>query len=125
MKQAAALDLSYFEDAAFYDKLERAGARTSDRSRGNSDGGGIMFQRTIALISLASAVIWYSPWLFWDITVVTDDEGRALVKNFRFHAVVNRGSSPCRGATPFVSVDYKRFLVTLYRFCTVPLRVNK
>ena len=63
MKQAAALDLSYFEDAAFYDKLERARVQATDRVA-ILTAVGSMFQRTIALVSLASAVIWYSPWLF-------------------------------------------------------------
>jgi len=31
-----------------------------------------------------------------------------------------RGSSPCRGATPFVSVDYRDILGALYKFCTAP-----
>jgi hypothetical protein len=28
------------------------------------------------------------------------------------------GSSPCRGATPFLSVVYRDFFAALYRFCT-------
>jgi len=63
MEQAAALDLAYFEDASFYDKLERARVQATDRVA-ILTAVGSLFQRTISLISLASAVIWYSPWLF-------------------------------------------------------------
>jgi hypothetical protein len=28
------------------------------------------------------------------------------------------GSSPCRGAKPFVSISYKHIFQSLYRFCT-------
>lgn len=63
MQQAAALDLSYFEDSNFYDKLERARVQAMDRVVILTSIGSL-FQRSISLISLAAAVIWYSPWLF-------------------------------------------------------------
>jgi ATP-binding cassette subfamily B protein len=63
MNQAAALDLAYFEDPKFYDKLERARVQATDRVAILTVLGS-MFQRTISLIALATAVIWYSPWLF-------------------------------------------------------------
>jgi ATP-binding cassette subfamily B protein len=63
MNQAAVLDLSYFEDSDFYDKLERARVQATDRVI-ILTAIGSLFQRSISLISLAAAVIWYSPWLF-------------------------------------------------------------
>ena len=61
--QCARLDLSYFEDAAFYDKLERARVQATDRVA-ILNAMGTMVQRAIILTSLAVGVIWYSPWLF-------------------------------------------------------------
>jgi len=61
--QCARLDLSYFEDAEFYDKLERARVQATDRV-GILNVMGTMVQRVIVLVSLAAGVIWYSPWLF-------------------------------------------------------------
>ena len=63
MQQAAVLDLSYFEDAGFYDKLERARVQATDPVA-ILTAIGSLFQRSVSLISLAAAVIWYSPWLF-------------------------------------------------------------
>jgi ATP-binding cassette subfamily B protein len=63
MEQAAALDLSYFEEASFYDQLERARVQATDRVAILTAIGALL-QRSISLISLAGAVIWYSPWLF-------------------------------------------------------------
>lgn len=63
MQQSAALDLSYFEDATFHDKLERARVQATDRVV-ILTAIGSLFQRSISLVSLAGAVIWYSPWLF-------------------------------------------------------------
>ena len=59
----ARLDLSYFEDATFYDKLERARVQATDRVAVLS-AMGTLVQRSIVLVSLAAGVIWYSPWLF-------------------------------------------------------------
>jgi ATP-binding cassette subfamily B protein len=63
MEQAAGLDLSYFEEASFYDQLERARVQATDRVA-ILTATGTLLQRSISLISLAGAVIWYSPWLF-------------------------------------------------------------
>jgi ATP-binding cassette subfamily B protein len=64
IQKASSLDLSSFEDPSFYDRLERARVQATDRvmiltAMGN------LFQRVIVLVSMASAVIWYSPWLFF------------------------------------------------------------
>jgi ATP-binding cassette subfamily B protein len=61
--QCARLDLAYFEDAAFYDKLERARVQATDRVA-ILNAMGTLVQRVIALVSLAAGVIWYSPGLF-------------------------------------------------------------
>ena len=59
---AATLDLRHFEDPAFYDRLERAQRQTTGRI-------GLLTQvlsvgqDSVTLVSLASAVLFYSPWL--------------------------------------------------------------
>ncbi|HEX3582714.1 MAG TPA: ABC transporter ATP-binding protein [Thermoanaerobaculia bacterium] len=62
IRHAATLDLSHFEDAAFYDQLERAQRQTTGRI-------GLLGQilslgqDAVTFISLAGAVLLYSPWL--------------------------------------------------------------
>ncbi len=63
IQHASELDLSSFEDPAFYDRLERARVQATDRVI-ILTAIGSLFQRMISLVSLAGAVIWYSPWLF-------------------------------------------------------------
>ena len=63
IEHASRLDLASFENPAFYDRLERARVQATDRVI-ILTAVGSLFQRTISLISLAGAVIWYSPWLF-------------------------------------------------------------
>ena len=59
---AATLDLRHFEDPTFYDRLERAQRQTTGRI-------GLLTQvlsvgqDSVILVSLASAVLFYSPWL--------------------------------------------------------------
>jgi ATP-binding cassette subfamily B protein len=59
---AGSLDLHYFEDPAFFDRLERAQRQTTGRI-------GLLTQLltlgqdSVTLISLASAILFYSPWL--------------------------------------------------------------
>jgi len=64
IEQASRLDLSSFEDPSFYDRLERARVQATDRVVILTSIGSL-FQRTLSLISLSAAVIWYSPWLFF------------------------------------------------------------
>ena len=59
----ARLDLAYFEDSEFYDKLERARAQATDRVA-ILGAMGTLVQRAIVLTSLAAGVIYYSPLLF-------------------------------------------------------------
>jgi len=59
---AGSLDLHHFEDPAFFDRLERAQRQTTGRI-------GLLTQLltlgqdSVTLISLASAILFYSPWL--------------------------------------------------------------
>ena len=63
MQHAATLDLACFEDANFYDKLERARVQATDRI-GMLTALGSLVQRGVTLISLAAGLVYYSPWLF-------------------------------------------------------------
>jgi ATP-binding cassette, subfamily B, bacterial len=63
MKHAAAIDLAAFEDAAFYDTLERARVQATDRVALLTSMGSLV-QRTVGLAALAASVVYYSPWLF-------------------------------------------------------------
>ncbi|HEX3110915.1 MAG TPA: ABC transporter ATP-binding protein [Thermoanaerobaculia bacterium] len=62
IRHAATLDLSHFEDSAFYDQLERAQRQTTGRI-------GLLgqilslAQDAVTFASLAGAVLLYSPWL--------------------------------------------------------------
>jgi len=62
MEHAAALDLSHFEDPAFYDHLERARRQTTSRIGLLAQLLGIG-QDGLTLISLGVALVVYSPWL--------------------------------------------------------------
>ncbi|HWQ55279.1 MAG TPA: ABC transporter ATP-binding protein [Bryobacteraceae bacterium] len=63
MAHGARLDLTSFEDPVFYDKLERARVQATDRI-GMLNAMGRLLQQSITLISLAAAVVYYSPVLF-------------------------------------------------------------
>jgi len=62
LKHAASLDLQAFEDATFYDMLERARAQATDRTELLTSFGAAV-QRLVTLISLASSVAYYAPGL--------------------------------------------------------------
>ncbi|MGC2697326.1 MAG: ABC transporter ATP-binding protein [Candidatus Angelobacter sp.] len=59
---AGSLDLHYFEDPAFYDRLERAQRQTTGRI-GLLAQLLVIGQDSVTLVSLAAAVLFYSPWL--------------------------------------------------------------
>src|SRR5262245_58756451 len=63
MRQAATLDLAWFENAAFHDTLERARAQATDRIVLLSAMGSL-FQRALGLVTMAAGVVYYEPWLF-------------------------------------------------------------
>ncbi len=62
MEHANSLDLVSFEDPVFYDKMERARRQTTARL-GMLAGFAGMAQQLLTLLSLLSAVIFFSPWL--------------------------------------------------------------
>jgi ATP-binding cassette, subfamily B, bacterial len=62
MEHANSLDLTSFEDPVFYDKLERARRQTTARLGMLATLAG-MAQQTITLLTMISAVVFYSPWL--------------------------------------------------------------
>ncbi len=63
MQHAARLDLASFEDPVFYDKLERARVQATDRVNMLNAIGNLL-QQAVTLVSLAVALIWFSPLLF-------------------------------------------------------------
>lgn len=63
MEHAGRLDLVSFEDPVFYDKMERARRQTTARLGMLAVLAG-MCQQVLTLVSLSSAVILFSPWLF-------------------------------------------------------------
>src|SRR5437764_191772 len=62
MEHANSLDLESFEDPVFYDKMERARRQTTSRL-GMLAGLAGMGQQLLTLLSLLSAVVFFSPWL--------------------------------------------------------------
>jgi ATP-binding cassette subfamily B protein len=62
MQHANSLDLVSFEDPVFYDKLERARRQTTTRLGMLAMLAG-MVQQFITLLTMISAVVFYSPWL--------------------------------------------------------------
>jgi ATP-binding cassette subfamily B protein len=62
MKQAAALDLTTYEDPVFYDRLERARVQATDRLAMIQQMGRL-FQQSLTTLIWTSILLWYSPWL--------------------------------------------------------------
>jgi ATP-binding cassette subfamily B protein len=62
MKQAAALDLTTYEDPVFYDRLERARVQATDRLAMIQQMGRL-FQQTLTTLIWTSVLLWFSPWL--------------------------------------------------------------
>jgi ATP-binding cassette, subfamily B, bacterial len=62
MRHAATLDLTSYEDPAFYDKLERARVQGADRS-GLIQSTGQLIQEFVATVTLAAGVFLISPWI--------------------------------------------------------------
>lgn len=68
MEHASTLDLAQYEDAAFYDKLERARLQATDRVPMIA-ALGMVIQQTITAISFCVGILWYSPLLLLLLTV--------------------------------------------------------
>ena len=62
MEHASRLDLAYFEDPEFYDKLERARRQTTGRI-GLLASLSEIVQDVLTLASLSVGLVWFSPWL--------------------------------------------------------------
>jgi ATP-binding cassette, subfamily B, bacterial len=62
MKQAAALDLTTYEDPVFYDRLERARVQATDRLAMIQQMGRL-FQQTLTTLIWTGILLWFSPWL--------------------------------------------------------------
>jgi ATP-binding cassette subfamily B protein len=62
MDQAARLDLTTYEDPAFYDRLERARVQATDRLAMIQQMGRLV-QQVITTITFSAALAWASPWL--------------------------------------------------------------
>lgn len=104
MKHAASLDLAQFEDATFYDKLERARRQTLGRTVLM----GQLFsqiQDTITLLVLGTGLIFFNFWLILILIV-------AVIPSFLSEAYFNRSSySLVRSWTPERRVlDYLRYI---------------
>ena len=61
IRKALALDLQYFEDASFYDKLQNARREADFRALGIINGGFLVVQNLITLASFAVALLAFSP----------------------------------------------------------------
>lgn len=68
MRHAMSLDLRSFEDAAFYDRLDRARVQATDRISMLTNAGWLL-QRMVMLVSLAGGIVYYSPWLLIVLTL--------------------------------------------------------
>ena len=62
MEHASHLDLTSYENPAFYDKLDRARVQSMDRV-GMIQAAGRLIQEVITTISLAAGIMIFSPWL--------------------------------------------------------------
>jgi ATP-binding cassette subfamily B protein len=62
MEQAARLDLTTYEDPAYYDRLERARVQATDRLAMIQQMGRL-FQQVITTLVFSAALAWASPWL--------------------------------------------------------------
>jgi ATP-binding cassette, subfamily B, bacterial len=62
MRQAAALDLTTYEDPVFYDRLERARVQATDRLAMIQQMGRL-FQQGLTTLIWTSILLWFSPWL--------------------------------------------------------------
>jgi ATP-binding cassette subfamily B protein len=63
IRKALELDLTHFENAEYYDKLENARREADWRSLQIVDGGFFLIQNTITLLSYSALLIRFSPWL--------------------------------------------------------------
>jgi ATP-binding cassette, subfamily B, bacterial len=68
MEHAARLDLTRFEDPAFYDKMDRARVQGTDRVMMIQMTGRLV-QEIITTVSLAAGIFFFSPWLLFFLVI--------------------------------------------------------
>jgi ATP-binding cassette subfamily B protein len=68
MEHASRLDLTLYEDPAFYDKMERARVQGTDRVM-MIQMIGRLIQQAITTLSLAAGIFFYSPWLLFFLVI--------------------------------------------------------
>ncbi|MDX2306394.1 MAG: ABC transporter ATP-binding protein [Microscillaceae bacterium] len=104
MKQAALLDLAQFENAEFYDKLERARKQTTNRVHLMSQILG-QFQDIITVFFLSAGLVVFNPWLIIFLLL-------SIIPSFISDAYFNRSNySLVRGWTPERrELDYLRYI---------------
>jgi ATP-binding cassette subfamily B protein len=61
IRKALSLDLQYFEDASFYDKLQNARREADFRALGIINGGFLVVQNVLTLLSFAVALLAFNP----------------------------------------------------------------
>ena len=71
IRKALELDLTHFENAEYYDKLENARREADWRSLQIVNGGFYIIQNIVTLISYAGLLIRFSPWLALVLFVAT------------------------------------------------------
>jgi ATP-binding cassette subfamily B protein len=62
MEHASHLDLTSFEDPAFYDRMERARVQGTDRIV-LIQATGLLIQQLVTTVSLAAGILFFSPWI--------------------------------------------------------------
>src|ERR1700682_59815 len=62
MEHASHLDLTSFEDPAFYDRMERARVQGTDRIV-LIQATGLLIQELVTTVSLAAGIVFFSPWI--------------------------------------------------------------
>jgi ATP-binding cassette subfamily B protein len=104
MEHAARLDLQQFEDAAFYDKMERARRGTSNRVSMYLQTLG-MIEGSIMLVSLMAALVSQSPWLvlLLAVAVIPGFIGETHFASLNY-AIMNRWTAQRR------ELDYLRYV---------------
>ncbi len=87
IRKALELDLSHFENAEFYDKMQNARREADYRSLQIVNGGFYVLQNVITLLSFAALLVRFSPWLAVILFAATVPafiaQGRYAELNFR------------------------------------------
>jgi ATP-binding cassette subfamily B protein len=63
MTRASELDIRYFEDAAFLDKLQSARQETKFRAMGLMNAGFYLLQNILTLVSFVAPILVFNPWI--------------------------------------------------------------